>query len=481
MADREYSDVFTIVKSYEGKVRIVTNKLSIQILNILSARPSTLTEIAVKTNTAKTTVQSSLVLMEHEGLVRPHVNAKDNRSMIYDRICTQLYDTQGHDWDQGDIDDALNRASLGHGNGRDKFIILVSSFDNCGIYIDKIMFNIGKRIAHHLMEEEGYDRDRIKSRLEKLFGIKFTEYTAGEKLVLGIIADEDSPLIIRNMATVFFGTVSMVEMRLINNLYCHTPDVQGSENRFKMVSFRTGSPVDPSDYEITNTPLELVERFAIYEVKDKTPFIVTNDLMLDILELLSSSDLTVNEIAAALQTRPVTVHSSIKKLMAVGFIQPTGEGGPRNVRFRLSSREIMHGDPKKKSTFYGSVDEYIITFIKGEWDLFEVVFSCLAYINSTGIKYDLVNEFVSEKLVRKLLQQRPDIEAREFLELAPYLMNSRKMNLRLVSTLPIEYVYSKEDTENLNLATYKAFLKTLVDTGMKAITGFTYPVVMRPE
>ena len=98
MADKEYSDSFTIVKSSDGVVRVVSNRLSMQILNILSSAPCSLTDLSVKTTASKTTVQSNLVILEQMGLIRPHTNKADNRSMIYDRTCDQLYDTEGTDW-----------------------------------------------------------------------------------------------------------------------------------------------------------------------------------------------------------------------------------------------------------------------------------------------------------------------------------------------------------------------------------------------
>ena len=367
------------------------------------------------------------------------------------------------------------------GSAREIVILLGCSMSDCGVGLDKILFNIGKRIAHCIMEETGYDRKKIRSRLEEVFAIKITDYTSGERLRLGFIADENSPLKVRNMATIFFGTVSMVELRLTNNLYCHSPEVRGSDNRFVMETYRTGSPVDPSDYEITNNKLELKGRFAVYTTKGLQSYIVTNTVMLNLLDRLSDSPKTVNELSAEMNIRTVTIHASVKKMVSIGFIQPNEEGTSRNMKYKLVAKKILNADPKLSNYFLGNPDEYIHEFLRGVWGLFDVLFNSVAHINSVGIKFDSVNEEVANIIVGKIMEERPDITAGEFLRLAPNLLSSPRMKFKLVSTLPIEFTYTKNDAENQNLETYSRYLRKLVDTGMKAITGYTYPIHMRQE
>ena len=99
MADKEYSDSFTIVKSHEGMVRVVSNKLSMKILDMLSSAPLSLTDMANRIELPKTTVQSNLSVLEFEGLVKSYPSMADGRSMMYDRTCDQLYETREIDWD----------------------------------------------------------------------------------------------------------------------------------------------------------------------------------------------------------------------------------------------------------------------------------------------------------------------------------------------------------------------------------------------
>ena len=71
MADKGYNSDFRLMLRYDGSLRVVTNGLSIRILDLLIRKDMNLTEVSRSLGSPKTTVQANLCRLEEEGMHYP--------------------------------------------------------------------------------------------------------------------------------------------------------------------------------------------------------------------------------------------------------------------------------------------------------------------------------------------------------------------------------------------------------------------------
>lgn len=482
MANKEYSPRFKIIQRYGGGICVVTNGLSLSILELLYSRDMNLTEISSVLKTSKTTVQASLSKLEAEKVIESYPDRNDNRSTRYCSSFITLYSSGRVDeWGESDYADTVRNLCEDDAHVHtDAIIFYASKLNDHGICWHPFMLAVGDLVGMELIKRGPNPRD-LASLMSETFGVEISDLIIDKELNMSIRSENRSGIELIYLGHAVLGCILHILFKKNGVKYNHmarTFGVNSHEYVFSTIltgpSSRDVSSTDPAAMDWTYHVLE--QRFAIFQPEDADSILVENEVMLNIMDALERRPMTMNELSTELETRTVTVNASVKRMAELGLISPASGSGSRNTRFEISANRILMGRVEDARRMPGTLRSFVERFLDGESRFYEMVYEMHYFIvSSSGITYDSILDEVGRDVATEVVRQNPGMTAKEFVDMAPrlYIRNRRKVWIR--SYIPVEFMIELEPMMvDFDLET--SYFQSLVRTGLRLLTGVDYPV-----
>ena len=487
MADKEYAYNFKMVLRYTGGIKIITNSQSLSVLTLLLSSDMNLTDIANRIGFPKTSILATLNRLESEQLIKSFEDPNDSRSVLYTSTCIPIY-SSGHvkDWDDAMLIKARSDVAQEDANpNRDAIIFYASNLNAHNICFHPFLLGLGATIGTYIQQTMFEEPEKwSREAFEKMFGAKITGMTMDNRLSFTIKSEKAELMELAYIGYVLLGT--FMHLAYVNNSMKYQRDarvIKINDNEYLFETY--GSGINQQILEMTECDkrdwkfYSLLDKFAVIKNGVGSHLVITNDIMLQILQCIEKGPKTVNEISMEMSARPVTIHASMKKLQELHLVKPTDESDTRNVKYELSSRFILSGDNMEAKYLPGNTAEMVQKFMDGEISLFDLISELNYFILcSAGIQFLSLMDETGSKLATGFIEDNPGITAEDFLKISCRLYINRSHKVRLKSMVPVVYeVYcpevAPEDFEGL-----VSYFKNMVMTGLKMLTGFDYPVTI---
>lgn len=482
MADKEYSSSFRIIQRFRGGICVVTNGLSLSIIRMLESRDMNLTELSIALDASKTTVQTKLSKLESERIIASYPDERDSRSTKYCCTFLTLYSSGLNDeWSRVDFTDAV--VDLYSENPRthvDAVLLYASKLGDHNICWHPFMLAVGEFIGIELMRRHP-DQQDLDTLLSDTFDVYVTASYPRNGLNVVVRSEDRSGVELAYLGYSVLGCLQHILFKRNGSRYDPEADVESADGReFTLRARLTGnskmhaSVADPESRSSSFHILE--ERFAIYQPPDGESVLVENEIMLNILRTLESGPMTVNELSSELDLRPVTVNSSIRRMIELGFVDAAESDRVRNARYRLIADRILIGDAKDANGLPGSTHDYIERFLDRESEFYETIYELHHFIvSSAGIGYGRLLAEIGKEVGTEVVRQNPGMTAKEFIDMVSNLFISRRTHIVLRSYVPIEFLI-RLDPGMIDFELETSYFQSLVRTGLRLITGVEYPV-----
>lgn len=481
MADKGYNSDFRLMLRYDGGLRVVTNGLSIRILELLIHGDMNLTEVSRSLGSPKTTVQANLCRLEEDGMLTTYPDEDDSRSVIYCINCTPIY-TSHHSQNPGRgsyLSAVSDPTAYGKDPHGEAMMIYATKMAEYGICITPMLIDIGGCIGTHISDRVT-DMTSIGKALNRIFDVGISEIRLEEEVSFRVESGSMPPMIIEFTGYIIFGAL----MRILSGNGTRVdldPEVRSLGDRGFLFGSSVVSKVPSGKYMAGSDRRDcrfyrLDDRFAIYGSQGRDPLVLQNDIMLDIMHAMESGPLTANDVSSSCGIKPVTVHASIKKLVDIGLLEPMGQSEMRNVRYRPTMRNVLRGETSDAICSEFTVDDHLEKFLSKDISLFRLIYDTQYFmLTSAGISYNNIMDGIGSELGRTMVSNNPGIKAEDFLRMAAELPFYPGCVVRLVSFIPVEFtVFKNGDLQNFE--GFRNLFTALTETGLEEITGMHYPV-----
>lgn len=482
MADKEYSSDFKIIQRYCGSIYVVTNKLSLSILNLLISKDMNLTEISTALDVSKTTVQANLSRLEEDKIIASYPDENDSRSIRYCSTFIPIFASgRLKEWENADYSKVVRDlyAEDAHVE-RDSLMFYACKLNDHNIRWNPFMISVGTTIGSELMCR-GADLEDLEKLMSETYSIEVSELSLDGGLRMRLRSKD-----FYNMELIYLGysvlgsllhilfKQKMVKYNMEPRITFVNDHECVFESDFTGPSFGGVGIVDArsrgSKYH------ELKDRFAVYRPKRGDAVLVKNAIMLDILDCVAKEPKTVNDISAELGMKPVTVNASINKMNMLGFMEAADRSGIRNLRYGIVAEKILEGDPKRARVLPGDLRTFICRFLDGEVKLFEAVYDIHYFVvTNAGIRYDSILRGVGRNVAAEVVKQNPGMSAMDFLALAPKLYKGGQEHTALKSYVPLEFEIELEPG-NVDFDLETSYFQSLIKEGLRLLIGVDYPV-----
>ncbi len=482
MADKEYSTQFKIVQCYGGGIRVITNSLSLSILKLLLSRDMNLTEIATALGSPKTSVQINVSKMEQEGIVGSYPDENDKRSTRYVSACVPIFSSgRAKEWQVFDFSKIVRDFSSDDPRVyTDAMLFYGRKLDEYGICWHPFLIGFGDAVGTEVIKKCS-TMDEALPLISEIYGVEFLEFKMDENLSMRLRSDRYEALELLYAGYAIFGTVLYLAFRLNGSKYHReakvttigdTECVFSTELTCKKTANIEMKGTAQRDYQFYT----LKDRFAIYQAKERKSILIQNEIMLDVLDTLRGSPRTVNEISTMIGIVPVTVNASIKKMVELGFVEPTSGSGTRNIKYVIVAKKVLDGNGELTHFIPMKMSTYLEDFLAGRKDFFQSIYELHYFlVNSAGIRYDSIIKEVGRDVALEVVKQNPDMTAREFLDFCVKLYIGWEGSVRMTSVIPVTFdIYYQSNKTDFELET--GYFQSLVRTGLRELTGVEYPV-----
>ena len=481
MADKGFSSDFMVVQCYGGGIRVMSNSLNMSVLKLLLSADSNLTEISAQLGVPKTTVQACLSRLEAERILVSYPDARDSRSTRYSPSCTLIMSSgRFSEWETADYSDAVHNLYSDDAHVcNDTIMFYIYELDRHGICWHPFIISIGNAVGT-MLEPECTRPGDVRDIVESVFGVELREFDSDGRLTFGLVSPIHRGMELIYMGFCVFGALAEILYLKSGRRYRYDPRVSRiSDSEVLFIGEESPStgfvvrPRDPRERDFRHYSMK--DRFAILEAGGGNPVLVQNDTMLSILESIEEKPKSVGEIATELETRAVTIGSSVKRLVELGFVEPVAGRTIRNVKYRMVADRILEGDVADSGYVPGNVYDCITRFVDGETGFYQMVYEMNYFVlTCAGLRYDMLIYEVGRDAAIEIVRQNPGISAQEFLRLALKLYTKGRNPVRISSSIPVEFEIAVDPKADFNIETL--YFRSLIKTGLREITGVEYPV-----
>lgn len=474
MTDAGYSSEYEVYLTQSNGVQIVTNELSLHLLEEMRARSVSPSETAAIMHLPKSTIQGNLGKLQRMGIIVPDVCVDDARSAIY-RIAGRLLfrsRTQS-DWQRYARAASVTRIMAnGRCTPREDLSLYGVSLMESGFNITLGLFHIGVELTRGITDRAWWDLlfDSLKAScpddvtidvdFRDALNLSFrSEHSDISDIPLTIV-----PLLgaLASHSEEFFGYRLSQDIRLI-------VDDSGRSIRFRVGRYK-GQDFKDDDGVIESYAHP--EPFSIYSIDGKA-MMFTNATMMGILDALSQDNLSLGDLEGAMGISKATIYAAATKLMSMGAIRIDPDSGSPK-KYALVADPILYmTDPGNRSS--AELDRIVADFQAGRMDYYSAVIAyALEAIQCLGIHFDKMFVRAGKNSALTVLGMRGRITAQGLVDLACGMISSPDC-AEVVSYLPI--VVRVDLSKNTLWDTWPPdFLMGFLTEGLFYLLEFEYPI-----
>lgn len=422
MSDIGYSTEYEVYLTRSNGVQIVTNELSLKILRQMRVREISPSEISSDLNVSKSTIQANIAKLQRIGIVNQEIRVGDARSAVY-RVVAALIFTSDTDvkWQMYARSASIDRIMRsGRCTNREDLSLYGVSLTESGLNIVQGLFNVGKALT----KGEGgiqwmrHALNTIKKQSAR-YGIKVTmDTTAGLKLKF--VSDHDDDI----------SDVPLVVVPMLGAMAAHSKSIMGynlaqdltlkvTEEGRKVEMFIPkfiGQDYDPEPFDSSADSYRVEEPFAIYSIGGKAT-LFTNPTMMGILDNLSNSDYSLNDLEEVMSIPKPTIYASLMKLSGLGAVEiDPNSGSPK--KYRLLADPILYITDSGRAN-HDRLDEIVARFQNGAIDYYSAVISyAMESLDCMHFHFDKMFVRSGRYTAVKVLEKKPDYAPQAFVDLA---------------------------------------------------------------
>ncbi len=477
MGDVGYSSSYEVYLTRCNGVQIVTNELSISILQEMRARTITLSEMSSLFSISKSTAQSNLRKLARIGIVTADDSIDDGRSVIYHLDALLLFTSDApKEWQINAREASIDRILRnGRCTAKEDLSLYGVSFIESGLNIVPGLFNVGAAMVW-CFEDMDWWTELLKNSNTQC-QIKGIEISLDLKtnLVLTFRSEEenisDLPIVIVPM----LGAICSHSRSIVGFNLSHETNLSVEEYghvvKLRLEPFKGQDfEFEPFDWDVLESPKTNFP-FSIYSIAGKA-MLFTNPTMMSVLNALSHDKLSLNDLAIRLDLPKATVFVSLTKLIELGMIRLDEDPGSPKKYTLLAEPLLYVSEPSPLGCL--KLQKLIQEFHDGKTDYSTSVISFMVEaMRCMGIRFE--NLFVRSgmQVASSVLEQCPHMDPQDFVDLS----------CRMVS-FPDRAFVSKYLPPRIKLFRSSAtlweslsedFLIGFLRYGLKALLGFDCP------
>ena len=476
MADLGYSSEYEVYLTDHNGMQVVTNELSLRILQEMRYREVSPTEMAIALNLSKSTIQGNINKLFRMGIVVPETSTDDARSVVYHISAMMLFSNDTtEEWQLYARQASLNRIiANGRCTNREDLSLYCVSLMESGLNIVYGLSNVGAALVRNINDADWWNRI-LKSANQQFSMSGISMKMSTDNSLTLIFESEEDISDIPMMIVPMIGALR-TDFRTIAG-YNLSHEIQLSvENNGRFVKIEI-HPFQGQDYDAgadSVNPLEnfrIPEQFAIYSVNGKA-MLFTNSTMVGILDSLFDCGQSLNELELSLNLPKATIYVSLTKLMALGAVK-TDDDTNYPKKYVLSAEPLMYTSEPNKECADKCV-KIVEKFRNGDLDYYSAVISyALHAIEYMGIHFDKMFMRSGRNTAHTLLDGR-SMEAQDFVDLG-CTMVSAPDDAEVISYLPIRIRLNRSE-DSLWDAWPGDFVIGFVDEGLKMLLNRAYPI-----
>lgn len=480
MADLEYGSEFAIYITKDQGLRFFTNSMLIRIADLLTGREMTISDLANELGLPRSTIQSGVKRLNDVGVIGTRRDKSDARK-IYCWICS-LRVVSSIRPDADGISDAVLMNRRGEASPLyDAIFVFLSEMRVHGVDLSGILTEAGFAVGSlYRPLFDTMSLQEISEHISVMSGLGCpVRIDAGpEKLEVEVGPGNVADILLRRH--VMMGFVLRVLNCRFGGFYSMKYSIEVSEDG-RTATFRSHlyssqrPPVLSASYsERTAQFYSVPAPFAVVFANDKTPYLISNRGMIDVMRILADNCFSVQEISAATGMPEITVHSVISRLESIGVVECSVHS--RTMTYRLSSRTLVRA--------ISTPAEPPPPIVQGDSQLTKLFFSNIVYryllwvADSFAIGSSAMFRAAGSAVARIVMEKTPPMSAQDFLDYVCDIFSGDGVDVKLVSYIPVNLVF-RSGMQDLRFGDQMSeYLKALVTECLKIITGDEYRVII---
>ncbi|AMK13777.1 ArsR family transcriptional regulator [methanogenic archaeon mixed culture ISO4-G1] len=481
MTDFGYSSDYSIFLTRNEGVQIVTNDLSLKILNEMRFREVSPTSMAMELGLPKSTIQANISKLLHMGILCQDENKEDSRGVIYRIDAIQVFgsymDTK---WQLNVRTASASRIlSKGRCTSREDLSLYGVSLTESGLDIVQGLFSVGSSLmpdTPDYSDWESIKRNILKQSSDR--GMKvLIEDRSGLKLKFRSEGDENiadvSLIVVPMLGGIVSRSKDLLGYHLSKDIDLEIEDY-GREVTMTVKPF-VGQDYVRSGFRHHNmSDFKVDQPFAIYSIDDKA-VLFTNSTMISVLNSLTEGSKSVNELTAAIGIPKATVYASLVKLMEMGAIN-VDENQKNPKKYSLDSDPVLFCK-EPEVTNCNKLAEIRERFIRGEIDYYSAVIGyAMEATKCMGVEFDRMFSKAGRTTAKSVIDLHPDITPQNFVDISCSMV-SYPDQATVVSYIPLKIdVTLSPHTLWRSWPSY--FVKGFIENGLLNLTGDKYKVTV---
>lgn len=477
MADPDYSRDFVVYLTRESGIRFLTNPSWIALADQLAGSPRTISELTQATGMPRSTVQSGLRRMSDLGLLASGRSGDDARKVLHRLAAVPVMRSvpPSHEMDgfrMAAVRSLIERRGL---PAYDSMFILVAEVLSRGIDLRPVFTEVGYSLGTMYATHEDRDRgESLEDVLARLFQLEGPVRVSVTEERVSIDAGP-MPVPIPNRLIMGFVQAVLQADRGVVSCPVMEADTVPDGRRCRLssrVCFRGPPEAGPrlirrwsADSFVAGDP------FTIH-LTDKGAVLVSSDTMNAVLEALGERESTVADLSVGTGMPPATVQSALARLEESGAVtsrRPFGATVYSSSAMSLTSFSPSAGGsgPVPGEGWFPE------TPLQFRYAVYRYMMWMVGVFGLGGIP---LSRTVGATIARDAVSIYGIGGAQEFVDTVCRVHSARGVDLRLESYIPIAISYRPRDGSLENSEAMVAYLKSLVEEGVRITSGHVYPV-----
>ena len=422
MADTGYSSEYEVYLTKENGVQIVINRLSLSILKVLRRRELSPSEIATSLDIPKSTIQGNINKLIRTGIVSQDVRIDDTRSVVYHICAIPLFSSESDiGWQLSARSASVTRImKVGKCTSAEDISLYGVSLTESGLNIVQGLLNVGAALVRG-KDDVGWWKDMF-GRIDEQSGKHgiHVQMDVKDGLRLRFESDtediSDMPMVVVPM----IGALVSKSRTVLGYRLAHEATLQTSNNGL-CIEIHV-PPFEGQDYEGINTlpknrsTFAIEEQFSLYSI-DRKAVLFTNPTMMAILDRLTESESSLNELESGTGLSKATVYTALSKLIDLGAVKADKLPG-QTMKYSLNADPILY-TTKEAERDFEKMDEIIQNFHAGRLDYYSAVISFAMMATSCmGIHFNKMFTRAGKNAAMTVLETKPDIKPQEFVDMS---------------------------------------------------------------
>lgn len=484
MAEPGYGGRFVVFDTERG-FRFTTNEHSIRIMGLLFGSSMAIVDIARELGIPKTSVQSSVSTLVGMGLLDSVADPADGRRTLYYPTCAVGLMSAEPDPEAQTMFDEIVCSLPGWRSSSMEAVMLTGlRFMAAGIDIGPRFGRAGAILGHRFRDlyESGTDAGFF-SRMEGIFRGAGTPECRFSLEDGGAVAVELDGFDRPQYRFVLRGLAGFAATAASEHFGCeYVADLPSMRFGGGRSSFRVKRYPGPA-YGHVGVPRDFYRpgtgrtgAFSIYGVGGR-PILFGNPMQIEIMRLLAERPMTLTRLAEEMDAVPVTVHTNVAKLAALGAVGTESGSSVKNALYRLQAEPILVRTEGTAGS-HGRL-ERMLEAIRGDRGgrmMFRFTFFYVFHaFRCAGCDATYQIGRAGEAVARVLLEGSEAVTAEGYIESFLEVAEGFGFRCRMKSLIPLA-VEMDGSVPDEDLLYAVPFLDGVLRRGLLELTGHEYPV-----